>query len=139
MRSLCWFATFLNISIFFPGFSICVISFRDHTKRAGKLPFSDSFSAPKCRIYKGSLNDFIPGNPYKSCIYVWPDSTLPIPPINFCENSRLRGRRCPGGRLLEIYTAPPLRLYAEPTAHGKNLCGDHRPDFAGDPHVSPVK
>lgn len=31
MRSLCWFATFLNISIFFPGFSICVISFRDHT------------------------------------------------------------------------------------------------------------
>lgn len=29
------------------------------------------------------------------------------PPANFCENSRLMGRRCPGGRLLEIYTTPP--------------------------------
>ena len=64
MRSLCWFATFLNISIFFPGFSICVISFRDHTtyvapfvnaEETEYLVIEDAFSNGRPELEKGGL------------------------------------------------------------------------------------
>lgn len=42
------------------------------------------------------------------------NTIFPIPPANFCENSRQGGHRFPGGRVLEIYTAP-----ATPILHRK--------------------
>jgi len=45
-------------------------TFTPKTKRAKKPPFSDSFSAPKCRIYRQSEYIIIRWNPCKSRIYV---------------------------------------------------------------------